>query len=522
MHRAYWSPQVIGDNAHTKAKTAPQRIFVFGLLAFYILPELDIPAVGTVIRSVVKTVGIALPYGVILTTLFFLTSQHAQSRLTRIPPGFLIVLGISAFYLFLQFFYFLDTLDATALRAVIATLSAPIIVIGTFVIAPYLPWQLVLRITLVAFVLSFIVFLNRVLGLGLHNQIIEFWTEVWFFKVLPAYKSDPGGLPGKAYTPTIASEGSHEVFTYFTILLLGYVAMRRHAISKFAWLFIGAAFLFMMFNNGSRSALFVIVISAVAFYLLNLLASYQQSASKTIFHLFWPPVVALILYQIPVVYRLVNLVIEQWNFLHYWADTHYGGEITADTMKILVGPRFYPMFVHINTPLYYPIGFPITTSTFEMYDVAREKFGMDPLKTAAFLPGDYVQDPLEEEKDNTDRHIDLLYGTHARLLHALHANLSPRTWLTYTWAYLGIFGYLITLALFAYSAVVTYLLFRRNEIILAAVLLTALIASSTSTGVGATQLYFVFGLICAIAHGHLYLPPRNVSGKFLSKEGVLR
>lgn len=235
-----------------------------------------------------------------------------------------------------------------------------------------------------------------------------------------------------------------------------------------------------------------------------------------------PVVSALLLIQIPFVGELAFTIYKQWHFLQVWAEIHYHGEISVDSLQVLVGPRFYPLAVHIQTPLYYPIGFPISTSFQELYQFSLQKLDMDPLRTTHLLLQQYVGNrefinETASEAIVVDKHI-----THNQVNHTLLTNLSPRTWITYTWAYLGILGWLITALLCAYTAFVTYLLFKRNELILVAVLLTVVVASSLSTGVGGTQLYFLYGLICAIAHGRLYIPPRNVSWKFIGEEHALR
>ena len=523
MHRAYWYPQTMGEKVKTDAITQIRKIFVLLLLAFFLLPELDVPVLGDAIKDTLTSTGIALPWGTALTLLFFLTFRHAREQLARLPAWLLATFIIVALYLSLQILVFAGagTIEGVALRGAIATLSAPIIVVGTFVIASYLPWGIAPRAMLVIFVLSLGVFLNQILGLRLNNFIVENWTQVWFSAVLPAYVSLGFGLdPSKAYTPTIASEASHEVYTYLTLLTMGYVAMRRHAISRLAWLFTVAAFLFVAINNGSRSSLFIVVISGIIFYLLNILASYQQNILRTVFYILMPVVAALILIQIPLVEKLVFTTYQQWQFLQTWADIHYDGVIGVDSLEVLVGPRFYPLAVHIQTPLYYPIGLPINTSAYEMYQYSLEKLGMNPLETVNLLLQQYVGNRELMNETATEALVVDELETHNQIAHALHSHMSPRTWITYTWAYLGVLGWLISASLLAYSAFVAYILFQRNELVLAAVLLTVVIASSLSTGVGGTQLYFIFGLVCAIAHGRLYLPPRKVSEKFLSRGGV--
>ena len=510
------------ENVQKRAKAAPSQIVVLVLLTFFILPELDVPVIGAVIRATLRSTGIALPWGMALTTLFFLTSNYAQTQLTRLPAWFLSVFTVVALYLFLQALLFATEMSGYALRAVIATLSAPIIVVGAFVIAPHLPWRFIPSAMLAIFVLSFGVFLNQILDLRLNNFIVENWTEVWIFHVLPAYKSLGFGLePAKSYTPTIASEASHEVYTYLTILIMGYVAMRRQVISRLAWYFTLAAFLFVLIHNGSRTSLFIIVIAAVIFYLLNLLASYKQNIFRTIFYILMPVVGVLLLFQIPFVSKLVSTVYSQWQLLQIWAEIYYEGKINADALQIVVGPRFYPLAVHIQTPLHYPIGLPINTSIEEFYQFSLQKLDLDPLRTTHLLLQQYVGNREFMNETAKEALVVNELVTRNEIHHTLRANLIPRTWLTYAWTYLGIVGYLITVALFAYSAFVAYLLFKRNELTLAAVLLTIVIAFSVSTGVGATQLFFTFGLLCAVAHGHLHLPPRNASGKFLRQKQAL-
>ena len=513
----------MGGNVQTEAISAPRKIFVYLLLCFFILPELDVPVIGDLVRKAVNSTGIALPWGMALTVLFFLTSHRARAQLAQIPTWLLTAFAIFALYLLLQALFYVRALDATALRAVVATLTAPVIVVGTFIIASNLPWRFVPLAMAIILVLSFGVFLNQFLGLGLNNFIIENWTEVWFYKVQLGYKSlGPSLAPREEYTPTIGSEASHEVYTYLSLLIMGYVAMRRRAISGFAWLFVAAVFLFVMINNGSRSSLFIVVIAGVIFYLLNLLASYKQNVLKTIFYILIPVVGALHILQIPAVFDMVAQLNIQWRFLEYWAETHYEGRINADAMQLVFGPRFYPLAVHIQTPLYYPVGLPINTSIEEIYQFSQQKLNMDPIETTNVLLTYGVENRELINQTASEKIVESELVTSGQIYHTLHSNLSPRTWITYTWAYLGILGWLITVSLYAYSAFVAYLLFKRNELILAAVLLTIVIASSVSTGVGGTQLYFIFGLLCAIAHGHLNLPPRSLSEEFLNRGRVIR